>query len=561
VTTRTLGAMALSAALLVFGGAARAGTEYDYNDYTLDAPPAKHGKFTVRQAASLTENWDKRGVLRIAVVSDHNQDYELWSGLELIDLATKQLYNVNAVRCFVSFCLYVGKVPPGKYFINRLYADSFVPTSVAAPIRKMSAPIRNALGSFDVRVHSLTDLGMIGIFRGVAASRDQSFETAFLGYFADLALLYDETYRGYPRQYFGLAGPELHWDAGEWEKAAIEHSLPQRRFYADFSRPQAGEHGFFFPTVMGAIYSLDWERKITRGDVGAMFMLTALSMAGDRWMAGSEAGRVYVSTDHGASWTATDPFPRDEVVAHLFERNGVLHALTVSQQQAAAKLYRASGGTSFTEISRTRLALESKVKMPRLLMDFAGGRPSLTQTYLNREDLKKVRVLESGDFLTVQLNSRHFASFDFAANSWRTYGSEQRVPWVAANRHGICLMSQSGDSTVIRELGAGLSGQRSYQELPAVPRGGIAVRDDGSKLAVLSLDVTVPARGTQAQAQIYALVGDAKPSLLRPLDDVAVFFDSELHAIDDALVLIDRVAPRVHRFVGSSATTYTLYDP
>ena len=51
---RTLGAIALSVLLPILGGSARASTEYDFNDYTLDAPPAKGGKFTARQAFALT---------------------------------------------------------------------------------------------------------------------------------------------------------------------------------------------------------------------------------------------------------------------------------------------------------------------------------------------------------------------------------------------------------------------------------------------------------------------------------------------------------------------------
>jgi len=573
VNTRTLGALGFCVVLLIFSSSARAAgpTKFtgpsDYNDFTLDPPPEKGGKFTVRQAVSLTEKWDKHGVVRIAVISDHNQGYELWSGVELIDVKTEKLFNVNAVRCFVSFCVYVGKVPPGRYFINHLYADSYAPTQVAAPIRRSSAPIRNLLGSFEVKVHSLTDLGMVGIFRGVEASNDDTFETSFLGYFSDLALIFDETYRGFQKKYFGLTGPEQRWDAGEWETSAVSQAVAARRFFADFSQSHAAANGLYFPTVMGAIYSLDWAHGFSRGDVGTLFMLTALSMSGDRWIAGTEAGRLYLSQDRGARWTAADAFPRDEVVVHVFERNGALHALTLSQQQSAAKLYRATAGTSFTEIARTRFALENKARMPRLLVELAGGRQSLTQLYLNRLDLKKVRVLESADFLTLQLNSRHFASFNFTVYGWQSYDSEQQVQWATANGDGVFLMSQRpADNpqtpiTRILQLGPGLGGQRGQHELQAAPRGGIHVRDDGSKLAVLSIFDAASNGGKSAEPQIYALIGDAKPAAVRALDDVAFFYDSELRVVDDALVLIDRVAPRVHRFVESRAITYSLYDP
>lgn len=553
-------AFALAVLLVALGGVALAATDYDFNNYTLDPPPPKGGKFDVHQAAALTGKWDKNGVVRLAVISDHNQGYELWSGVELINVKNEKVYNVDAVRCFVSFCLYVGKVPPGKYFINRLYSDSFAPVSLA-PIRKTSATIRNALGSFDVRVHFMTDLGMVGIYRDVPMSRDRSFQTAFLGYFGELAQLFAETYRGYQDKYFGLTGPELHWDA-EWEKGALPQSQPTRRFFADFSRRQTIEHRQVFPTTMGAIYSLDFEHGLTRGEVGSLFMLTAISMVGDRWIAGTEAGRLYVSTDRGATWSAVDAFPRDEIVAHVFERDGVPHALTVSQPQAVAKLYRAGDDMTFAEIARTGFPVEGKSKKPRLLVSFAGARESLMVTYLNRLDLKKVRVLECGDFLTVQLGSRQFASFNFAANAWMAYGMPQPVEWVSSNADGITMMShRDGGMTTIQQIGPGLGSQRSRAEINAVPRGGLDARKDGTRVAILSLLDGAPSTDKPPPAQIYVLADGAPPKPVRALDDVGYFWDSELREIDGDLVLIDRVAPRVHRFTDENVTTYSVYEP
>ena len=576
--TRTAAWVSACAWLLVSGGHSLAATPYDFNDYTLDAPPEKGGKFTVRQATSLTEKWDKHGVVRLAVISDHNQGYELWSGVELINATSEKRYNVNAVRCFVSFCVYVGKLPPGKYLINRVYADSFAPTQVTAPIRKTSAQIRNLLGSFDVKIHSLTDLGVVGIFRGVEASRDKSFETSFLGYFADLALIYDEIYRGFQKKYFGLSGPELRWDDDEWAKTALERSPAQRRFHADFSRSAATSAGFYFPTVLGAIYSLDWERGYTRGEVGTVFMLTSLSISGARWLTGTEAGRLFVSENRGASWNAIDAFPRDEVVAHLFERDAVVHALTVSQKQAAAKVYRASAGMAFSEVSRTRFALEGKANKPAILVDFAGARESLTQTYLNRIDLKKVRVLESGDFLTVLLNSRQIASFNFLTGSWQAYRLAQPVSSAIGTHDGIAVVSQPrmvpanqrfGDTaaakeaplTSITQFGPGLGGQRGSHELSGVSRGGLHVREGGHMIAILSLVEEAAHLDKLPEPRIYDIDAEGRPTPVRALDDVGYFYDSDLRSTEDALVLIDRVAPRVHRFVDSRVTTFSLYEP
>jgi hypothetical protein len=578
VINRTAACVSACAWLLLSGSRAFGATAYDFNDYTLDEPPEKGGKFTVRQASSLTERWDKHGVVRIAVISDHNQDHELWSGVEFINIKTKKRFNVNAVRCFVSFCVYIGKLPPGKYLINTLYADSYEPTKVTAPIRKTSAPIRNLLGSFDVKVHSLTDLGVIGIFRGVAASRDNSFETAFLGYFADLAPIYDEIYRGFQTKYFGLTGPELRWDDDDWAKGALENSLAQRRFQADFSRPATAQAGFHFPTVLGAIYSLDWERGLTRGDVGTIFMLTALSISGDRWFAGTEAGRLYVSENRGASWTAIDAFPRDEVVVHVFERDSMLHALTVSQAQASAKLYRGSASTGFTPMARTGFGLEGKAHKPAILVDFAGAKESLTQKYLNRTDLRKVRVLESGDFLTVLLNSRQIASYNFLAGSWQAYRLPQAVSSATATPDGISIVSKPrmvpasqrfGETvgakeapvTSILQLGPGLGAQRDSRELVAVSRGGIHVAEGGQVFAVLSLVEDAAHLEKLPQPKIYAIGGDAPPTVVRALDGMSFFHDSELRAADGGLVIIDRVAPRIHRLVESGVKTYSLYEP
>jgi hypothetical protein len=123
------------------------------------------------------------------------------------------------------------------------------------------------------------------------------------------------------------------------------------------------------------------------------------------------------------------------------------------------------------------------------------------------------------------------------------------------------MSHREGGMTTIQQIGPGLGMQRSRLELPATPRGGLDVRGDGTRVAILSLADTTTVGGGPAPAQIYALADDAPPAPVRALNDVGYFWDSELREIDGALVLIDRVAPRVHRFVGEKVTTYSVYAP
>ena len=562
-------------ALLAVSGARAANEFLDLHNYTLDAPPAKGKEFTVRQAVALTEHWDKYGVVRVAVISDHNLGYELWSGVEFIDVSSRKTYNVDAVRCFVSLCLYVGKIPPGKYFVNRLYSFEVSPTRSYAPQSKTSAPIRNALGSFDVQVHSVTDLGLIGVYRGVESTDGKTFRPGFLGYFPELALLFDETYRNFRAQYFGLSGPELHWDAGDFQQDAERRAPAVRNFFADFSRPVAGESVLQFPSIAGGVYSLDWKSGYSRREAGSLFMISALLTDGDRWIGGGEGGRIYRSEDRGEHWKAVDAFARDETVVYLFAAQGKVHALTVSQLQDVARLYQATDG-GFTELARTGFNLEGKSRKPRLFLAINNFRESLTDLYLNRRDLKKIRATFVGESLIVQFNSREFASYGFRDRQWRRFRSAERIKAFVAGPDSVSLLAHQpvpasrtfGDAagkkeaplTRISDFTPDFSQRRSTQDFLAAPRGGFNVRTDGSKVAVLSLVENVDQLDELPPAQLYSLAGGAGPAPLRSLEGLAFYYDSDLLWWHDDLVLVDRVAPRVHRIAAEGVTSYRLYE-
>jgi hypothetical protein len=106
--------------------------------------------------------------------------------------------------------------------------------------------------------------------------------------------------------------------------------------------------------------------------------------------------------------------------------------------------------------------------------------------------------------------------------------------------------------TTIVQLGPGLEGPRGHREIRAVPRGALQVREDGNKLAVLSLE---------GHTGIYALIGNEPPALLQALGGKGFYYDNELRVTGDALVLIDRVAPRAYRFLDGQVATYSLYVP
>jgi len=562
-------------ALLAMTGARAADEFSDLNNYTLDAPPEKSKEFTVRQAVALTEHWDKFGIVRVAVMSDHNQGYELWSGVEFIEATTRKTYNVDAVRCFVSFCLYVGKIPPGKYFINRLYAFQVTLTRGYAPQSKTSAPIRNALGSFEVKLHSVTDLGLVGVYRGVESVDGKTFRPAFLGYFPELALLFDETYRGFRKQYFGLTGPELSWSVDDFQRQADRQAPVLRNFFADFSRPVERGPQLMFPSIAGGVYGLDWKSGYSRREVGTLFMLAALYVDGDRWIAGGEGGRVYRSDDRGEHWSAVDAFARDETVAHLFARQGSLYALTVSQPLGIARLYR-SADAGFVELARTGFGLEGKSRKPRWFLAVNNFRDSLTDLYLNRRDLKKIRATFRDDSLIIQFNSREFASYSFRESQWQRFRSDQRIKAFIAGPGTVSLLSyqqvpasqrfagaaggKEAPLTRIIDLAQDFSERRATQEFFAYPRGGFGVREDGSKVAVLSLVEDVRQLDEPPAAQLYSIGSGPAPTRLRPLDGLAFFYDSDLLCGHDEIVIIDRVAPRVHRMSAEGDSTYRLYE-
>lgn len=573
------------AQLFLFGGSFAA-TPYDYNDYTLDAPP-EGKKFTFRQARALTKDWDKHGVVRLGVMSDHNLDYRFWSGVQLIEAESKETYNVNAIRCLISFCLYVGKVPPGQYFINTLYAHSYTPSRILAPGATSSVPIRNTLGSFTVEARSLTDLGLIGSYSGAEDDEANRYSAAFLGYHEDLSTLYAEVYGKYQR-YFSLNDRILGWDEGEWLESATRAIPSSRMFFADYSRVHERAGTLFFPSTTGAIYALDWDEGHAYQNVGTLFMLSTLSIDEAEWVAGGEGGRIYFSKDRGASWTAIDAFVRDEVVVKLFHRNGSLHALTVSQDQERAKLYAAKPDGTYAEISQTSFELLEKSRGIMAKLDQL--QESLTKMFFNRDDLRKVRVHVADDYLVAQFNAKQFVSFDFDDAAWHSLTLDKPVRTFIAAKDGIYMMSEAHEERVsdsepqVRALAARVRGA-SFEEgakLPittlfhytkdlrtklatrdvlALPRGGFYVNEEGQVVAVLSVIEDQTDLQKTPGPQIYSIDGDARPSPLYSLRDIGFFHDSDLLSMGADSVLIDRIAPRVHR-VGTSGeiATYRLYE-
>jgi len=114
--------------------------------------------------------------------------------------------------------------------------------------------------------------------------------------------------------------------------------------------------------------------------------------------------------------------------------------------------------------------------------------------------------------------------------------------------------------TRIIELTPDLTQRRSTQEFAAAPRGGFDVLENGSKVAVLSLVENAGQIDDPPAAQLYSIESGAVPAPLRSLDGLAFFYDSDLFWMHDDLVIVDRVAPRVHRISAGGNTTYRLYE-
>src|SRR5690606_37467158 len=120
-----------------------------------------------------------------------------------------------------------------------------------------SAPVRNSMGSFEVKPWSITDLGLIGIHSDPVSVKEGGFALSFLGHHPDISALYDRLYRGY-KKYLNFNDEVYGWDDGEWKDSAWEKSPIEPAFFADFSRYHVFEGKLFFPSSVGTIYALDW---------------------------------------------------------------------------------------------------------------------------------------------------------------------------------------------------------------------------------------------------------------------------------------------------------------
>jgi hypothetical protein len=586
--TRILPVLAYLGSLVFSSGAVAADIfYYDPNNYTLDVPP-EGGRFSPHQAKMLTKDWDKYGVVRVAVLTDHNFGYEFWSGLQLIEAGSKETYSINTAECHISFCLYVGKIPPGKYFINELYAFSYDATFTMTPYHRKSAPVRNSMGSFQVKAGATTDLGLFGLYEGLEVGRGEQYQLAFLGYYrSDTAALFDKLYHKY-QKYFKLGSEVLGWDEDEWEEVASKTETINRMFFADFSKPHEIGGGWVFPTAIGMIYTLDEGRGFSQHSLNTLYMVNTLLVEGERWTAGGEGGRIYISENGGGDWKPVDAFPRDEVVVKLFRKQDVLYALTLSQKQELAKLYTAStDGTEFAQIAKTEFALSDKSK--GILAAMGDGIESLTKMYFNRIDLKKIRVHVGESELIAQFNDQLFAGYSFEKKQWRTVQAEQPIHDFAVTGDGVYMMSQAyavtesskatrklaperfGDLglkeqekvkiTALYHYPADLGKELSSEELFAAPHGGFYVREDGTKVAVLGLYEDKSSIEKYPPSRLYSIGKDSATGLLHSTEGAAFYFDSDLIPSGGDNMLIDRVAPRIYRLkAGGGVAAYSLYE-
>lgn len=585
--TRILPVLACLGFLVFSNGAIAADIFYsEPNNFTLDVPP-EGMRFNVHQAKMLTKDWDQYGVVRIAVLTDHNFGYEFWSGMQLIEAGSREIYSINVAECHISFCLYVGKIPPGKYFINELYAYSYDATFTMTPYHRKSVPVRNNMGSFRVKIGSTTDLGLFGLYEGLEVGRGQQYQLAFLGYYrADTAALFDKLYNKY-QKYFKLGDEILGWDEDEWKEAASKTEIINRMFFADFSRPYEFEGKRAFPTAIGMIYILDDERGYSQRSLNTLYMVNTFLAEGGRWTAGGEGGRIYISENGGDDWKSVEAFPRDEVVIKVFSRQDVMYFLTLSQKQGLAKLYTAStDGTQFTQIAKTKFTLSGKSK--GILAAMGNGVESLAKMLFNRIDLKKIRVHVGENELLAQFNDKLFTSYSFEKKKWLAVEAARPIHDYAVKGDSVYMMSQAyalaEGSAATRKLAAerfgGLSpkalekvkitafyhypadlGKRfSVEELLAAPHGGFYVREDGTKVAILGLYEETNIE-KYPQSRLYSIGKDSVTSLLHPADGAAFYFDSDLVPAGGDNLLIDRIAPRVYRLKSNgSVAAYRLYE-
>jgi hypothetical protein len=315
-------------------------------------------------------------------------------------------------------------------------------------------------------------------------------------------------------------------------------------------------------------------------------MLNALWVDGNRWVAGGEYGRIYVSDNGGKNWKTFDAFSNDEIVVRIFEREDKLYLLTVTQEQKSAKLYvRADDNFRFSLVSKTKFKLAGKSKGFAASMD--GGQESLTKMYFNREDLRGIKVQLSGDYLVAQLNKRLFAVYGFGKNKWKTFKADKPIRAFSLNNDHIDMVAEthrisygaasSYKGEKFRELpfevrnkfnitsmysySAGLRKKLAEKDYIAISNGGFHLNKDGSRLVVMGLFESEEQLQKQPPPRIYSIGSDRTPVVMRSLENINFSSDPDLLPMSEDILLIDRVVPRVYRVKpDGSIDSHRLHD-
>ncbi len=412
-----------------------------------------------------------RGVVVLATLnSSRGLDYQNWGIITLVNDNSKRT-KMDLLHCFVSLCLHSAKVEAGTYSLLH-FANETKGTQV---ITTLTMPTQS-LGKFSVEGGKVTDLGVIGVYmkREINPKPQLDRSVDEIDFYVDTTgARYGEYIKDWVAGHPGFSTEQiLHWrqDSG-FERLLKVKGLVGALFQDIFRTVRDDNGNIYFPTGLGDIYTLDTAGGFGKLETGADLYLHALYAEKDFFLAGGEAGKLYLYKPGHGDADVIGEFGKDDFVIDILKYDNQYYVLVLTGT-SKGQLYRFSSFDSprFEPMAKFSINLTP-------LTWFSDFRYVGAKNYVNY----RLKQAEGGFFL--RLGSKKLGYFDLKSGKLREMVSAESIEDFAIPGDGSLLIVGEETKTAIAEASAlEDTGEVQLQGLPESARSQKSVKKGSTKL-------------------------------------------------------------------------------
>lgn len=522
------------------------------------------------------EDFVLHGLVMVSILSDEKLDYELWNRLFLINVDTKKVYKIRASHCVVSHCVYIGKAPAGQYFIDRLHASSIKHNFISTTLSEQTLPIRNSLSQFTVSPCTITDLGILGVY-GIAHEGGATSTGLFVE--SDT-----NHHRNLFERLYGIDSCIDTVDSNPWGnkeqhneiRRQSEYNLPR---FIDFTRATlSSDHRIFAPTALGHIIEIDRNFNTTIHDTGSQYTTFSIAEDGTEYIAGGEAGLIFVADKKTLKWKQIQLFDYDEAVIEIFPHRGKRYFMTVSDKRLVKVYEQQHSGDEPKLLDETRTVFaDHNMSATRSMRPFTTdeGMVSLRVHNTNRNNTRDLDIKKIDSHIFMGYDKEGGTYFDLETKQWNRLralkvdwtdiikesgdnGMTQRYHYIGKESNFTIRLSKNKRRTI---TGTGILSSdvrlsdfnlRNKKDILCDPFSNIAaLPNEGHIIFCARYEVDreekIISKSAPALYKLNVSEKTLAPEPFKKTEGVPYLRNARLFVIDDTVYLVDRVYPRIYR--------------